>query len=579
MPTVLDISSTLGLIAVVGFAVNELLGISTWARLKFNLPLRLRAKLKVGPVAPFKPHKWLGYALGVLVLLHVAIIPLDPESGFTWLDLPFPLWTRHQPLANMLGAAALWLLLVVLLSSYFLKRLGFSVWKKLHYLNYAVLPLVLVHGVMTDPQLKDRPIDFLDAEKVLVEVAGLVVVAGIVFRLRRRGLPPSRRGTGLPVVLLLLLPVPARADEGWRLDPDNGLVWTNGDARYATWAFAQPVQRLDGPSYWRRVRQGMFFETPRFGPLRAAAVYEVDFTDNDFFRQGPPWKIFENAFIGIQHADDANRFRILYGENTHVLSREDNLSSGNLPTVNRSIVLESHGSVHAFGTQWGGQVRGTLGDRVTLMASVGDNTGSLNQDQPHFGALNDFAAKVVVVASRSDRTVLTVGATGDFTQRTYDAQFVLGTALGATPVINAPVGGSKLTAELDAELVLKGGLVPMVLELEWLLSRFAASGTLVHGGYLQALAQVCTSAVMGDLWLFLRPELAQVHVPGFAASTVTAVRAGLDWNLPLTAQRANVLLEGAANLVQGDAALLVQSRPVWELRLMLRFSLTRHARL
>ena len=84
---------------------------------------------------------------------------------------------------------------------------------------------------------------------------------------------------------------------------------------------------------------------------------------------------------------------------------------------------------------------------------------------------------------------------------------------------------------------------------------------------------------MGDLWLFLRPELAQVHVPSLAASTVTAVRAGVDWNLPLTAQRANLLLEGAANFVQGDAALLVQTRAVLELRLMLRFSLTRHARL
>ncbi len=414
----------------------------------------------------------------------------------------------------MLGAAALWLLAGVLLSSYFLKRLGFSVWKKLHYLNYALLPLVLVHGVMTDPQLKDRPIDFIDAEKVLVEVAGLVVVAGIAFRLRRRALPPAKRGTGLPLVLLLLVwPLSLRAEEGWRLDPDNGLVWTHGDARYAAWAFAQPVQSFEGPSYWRRARQGMFFETPRVGPLRAAAVYEVDFTDNDFFRQGPAWKIFENAFICIQHADDANRFRILYGENTHILSREDNLSSGNLPTVNRSIVLESHGSVHAFGTQWGGQVRGTLGDRVTLMASVGDNTGSLNQEQPHFGALNDFAAKAVVVASRSQRAVLTLGATGDFTPRTYDSRFVLGTALAATPVIDAPVGGSKLTGELDAELVLKGGPVPMVLELEWLLSHFAASGTRVHGGYVQALAQVYTSAAMGDLWLFLRPELAQVSFP------------------------------------------------------------------
>ena len=580
LPTVLEVSSTLGLIAVVGFAVNELLGIATWARLKFRVPEKLRSKVNVELVTPFKPHKWVGYTLGLLVFLHVIIIPIDSESGFHWLDLPFPLWTEHQPLANMLGAAALWLLALVLVSSYFQKRLGFALWKKVHFLNYAVLPLVIFHGVMTDPELKDRPIDFIDAEKVLVEVAGLAVVAGIIFRLRRRGLPPAKRRSGLPFVLmLLLLPFPARSEEGWQLDPDNGLMWTHGDARYGTWAFIQPTLRFDGPSYWRRARQGMFFESPRFGPLRAAAVYEVDFTDNDFLRQGPAWKIFENAFLAIQLAEDSNRFRILYGQNTHILSREDSLSSGNLPTVNRSIILESHGSVHAFGTQWGGQVRGILGDRVSLMAHVGDNTGSLNQDQPRFGALNDFAAKGIVAAHRSERGTLTLGATVDFTRRIYDAQFVLGTALGATPVITAPVGGSKLTGELDAELVLKGGAVPVVLELEWILSRFADTGTVVHGGYVQAQAQLYTSAVNGDLWCFLRPELAQAHLPGFETSTLTAVRGGLDWNLPVTYQRANLLLEGAVNVAQGPPAMLLGNRTAWELRLMLRTSLTRHVRL
>lgn len=46
-----------------------------------------------------------------------------------------------------------------------------------------------------------------------------------------------------------------------------------------------------------------------------------------------------------------------------------------------------------------------------------------------------------------------------------------------------------------------------------------------------------------------------------------------------TAQRANLLIEAAANFVQGDAALLARTQAAWELRLMLRFSLTRHARL
>ena len=87
----------------------------------------------------------------------------------------------------------------------------------------------------------------------------------------------------------------------------------------------------------------------------------------------------------------------------------------------------------------------------------------------------------------------------------------------------------------------------------------------------------CTSDT-GDLWLFIRPELAQVFSGTGASAAVTAVRAGLDWNLPMTAQRANLLIEGAGNFVGGDSTLVRLHDPVWELRLMLRLSLTRHNR-
>ena len=141
-------------------------------------------------------------------------------------------------------------------------------------------------------------------------------------------------------------------------NPDAGVVVQSGDFRITAWGFVERLIDPDGKDGWRRVRHGAEFDLPRLTPrLRAAVVYEVDLTNSDFLRNGPFRRNFENLFVSLQDADDPGRFRVLFGHNTHILSRDDNLSSGNLPTINRSLVLEEHGSVNAFGAQMGRDAR------------------------------------------------------------------------------------------------------------------------------------------------------------------------------------------------------------------------------
>jgi DMSO/TMAO reductase YedYZ heme-binding membrane subunit len=68
----------------------------------------------------------------------------------------------------------------VIISSYFKEQLKISLWRKLHYLSYfAIVPLIL-HSVITDPKLKDRPIDWFDAEKLFVLLCCLLI-SGFTF--------------------------------------------------------------------------------------------------------------------------------------------------------------------------------------------------------------------------------------------------------------------------------------------------------------------------------------------------------------------------------------------------------------
>jgi hypothetical protein len=47
-----------------------------------------------------------------------------------------------------------------------------------------VAAFVYVHGTLIDPNLKNEPTDFLDGEKVLVEICGLLVIAATIMRIR-----------------------------------------------------------------------------------------------------------------------------------------------------------------------------------------------------------------------------------------------------------------------------------------------------------------------------------------------------------------------------------------------------------
>lgn len=93
-----------------------------------------------------------------------------------------PAWTKHQPLANTFGSIAFYLIGVVIISSYYKSRIALATWRVLHFLSYfAIVPLVL-HSVITDPKLQDRPIDWFDAEKLFVLLCCVVIVVLTGYR-------------------------------------------------------------------------------------------------------------------------------------------------------------------------------------------------------------------------------------------------------------------------------------------------------------------------------------------------------------------------------------------------------------
>lgn len=365
-------------------------------------------------------------------------------------------------------------------------------------------------------------------------------------------------------------------------NPDAGVVVQSGDFRITAWGYAERLINPDGKDGWRRVRQGAEFDLPRLSPhLRAAMVYEVDLTNSDFLRNGPFRRNFENLFVSLQDPDDPASFRMLFGHNTHILSRDDNLSSGNLPTINRSLVLEEHGSVNAFGAQMGFQVQKALSPAATVEFSVGDNRGSLNAARVRSSIGRSVAGKLLLTPiNDSDHgRKLTLGFASDYTGNITNRIFRLGTAIAQAPLGGVAATGDKLTFEADAAYTFPLAGRPATIEAELIRSRFSGSNSDVFGGYAMGQVSLFDTPKAGDLDLFLRYDfvsLGQNTIPERARQS--AIRTGFNYNLPITGKLASMHVEYARNNVSGPIAIITQTNPGDEFRIGVRVSLQRYTR-
>src|SRR5438045_631591 len=117
MPSAVEVSAYVALVSVGLLAANLLLGLLMAGG--FN-PARHwphhRVKL-------FRLHNWTGYIALSAALVHPAILLFSSSPRFRLIDLLLPAWSPVQPVSNVLGAIALYLVIVVVATSFFRRAL------------------------------------------------------------------------------------------------------------------------------------------------------------------------------------------------------------------------------------------------------------------------------------------------------------------------------------------------------------------------------------------------------------------------------------------------------------------------
>ena len=142
-------------------------------------------------------HRFGGLLVGSLIGVHVGAIALDSFMPFSLRQLVVPLASAYRPLWTGLGIAAAELLLALAITNRYQKRLPHRVWRRAHYLNFAVWAAASLHGMFAGT---DRSSTWL-AGLYAVSIGGVGAIllwrfGGFSFRSRaspRAGSPVSSR--------------------------------------------------------------------------------------------------------------------------------------------------------------------------------------------------------------------------------------------------------------------------------------------------------------------------------------------------------------------------------------------------
>jgi methionine sulfoxide reductase heme-binding subunit len=92
-------------------------------------------------------HRFGGLLVGSFVAIHVTTVAVDSWLPFSLQSIVVPFISRYRPIWVGLGIAAAELLVALALTNHYRRRLPYTFWRRVHYLNFAVWSTATVHGL------------------------------------------------------------------------------------------------------------------------------------------------------------------------------------------------------------------------------------------------------------------------------------------------------------------------------------------------------------------------------------------------------------------------------------------------
>jgi predicted ferric reductase len=120
-------------------------------------------------------HRWLGGLALTFTGVHVVTIMADTYVHFGLVSVLVPFAAHWHPVAVAWGVVSMYLLAAVELTSLLRRRIGNSLWRRVHMLSFPLFVSSTVHGLSAGTDAK-TPMAFIGVGVVAAGVAALVLV-------------------------------------------------------------------------------------------------------------------------------------------------------------------------------------------------------------------------------------------------------------------------------------------------------------------------------------------------------------------------------------------------------------------
>ncbi|HET7320502.1 MAG TPA: ferric reductase-like transmembrane domain-containing protein [Candidatus Saccharimonadales bacterium] len=141
------------------------------------------------PLKAWALHRTLSIALALGVLIHILFLLVDKFEPYSVANILVPFTARYEhskvfglhvgSLYNALGIIGAYLLVIVLISSFFIIETRKRAWRWLHYLSYPLMAMVFFHVLFLGTDFKHGLL------RLIWLAVGLILVVGMISRLRR----------------------------------------------------------------------------------------------------------------------------------------------------------------------------------------------------------------------------------------------------------------------------------------------------------------------------------------------------------------------------------------------------------
>ncbi|WP_010677688.1 ferric reductase-like transmembrane domain-containing protein [Bacillus timonensis] len=139
-----DWLSTWSLIRISGFLAYFLFSLSIAA----GLMNRLYLFKKQRPLL-LELHKLSGWIGMLTVVFHATLLLVDSYMPYPVFEILIPFTAENDPVISGLGTISFYLFLLTIgTSDFFMKQLGRSLWKKIHFLVIPAWCLMVLHGIL-----------------------------------------------------------------------------------------------------------------------------------------------------------------------------------------------------------------------------------------------------------------------------------------------------------------------------------------------------------------------------------------------------------------------------------------------